>query len=351
MEKHCASTIKMLLAVLVSLSLLMSIPAATCAAEEPIIMKINIPAPETHPAAVATAKFAEMVEEKSEGRLKVTLYYGGALYRDDDTQYAAIRSNVIQSGPSTGSRLAGLVPVATLYELPFIFDSKEHARRFFYGPEGYGMKGPGTKALQPHYRKKGFVLLGMQIYPPQNFLCSKGFLVKPADYEGVKFRIRQSKIAADNVSALGGNPQPIPYMETYTALQLKTVDAAECPLIVMFAAKWHETANYITMSKHSMLLGALLVNAKWYDNLPADLRAIIDESVGPTMNGHFYQFGQKAEASMPAAMKKSNPKIQFKELTKAERAVLKKIQQPVIDKYKKNIPQEIWDAIEETRPE
>lgn len=348
MAKTNRTFINNLLAVVIGISMFVILPTTTWA--KTYTMKFNIPAPKTHPAAVAVTKFKEMVEKKSQGRINVKLYFGGSLYRDDDTQYSAVRSNVIQAGPSTGSRMAGLVPAAAFYELPFVFDSKEHARRFFYGPKGYAMKGPGTKALRKHYRKKGFRLLAVQIYPMQNFISSKGFLVAPEDYKGVKFRIRQSKIAAENTTALGGSPQPIAYMESYTALQLKTVDAAECPLIVIFAAKWHETGNYVTMSKHSALLGPVIMNAKWFDKLPKDLQAIIDEAAGATINAYFYVFGQKAEAAMPTLMKKGNPDIQFKELTMSQRAVLKKMQQSVVNKYKKDIPQDVWDAVETTRP-
>ncbi|MBU0544529.1 MAG: TRAP transporter substrate-binding protein [Proteobacteria bacterium] len=296
--------------------------------------------PSMHPLSQAIGMFGKKLEENSGGRFKVDIYWGGSLYKDDNTQYSALRSNVIQMCEVSGGRMGGEIPETFLMEFPFVFDSMEHVYRFF--------DKEGKNLFEPLYLKKGYKLIGFWPYGFQNFVSSKGFLAKKEDFKGVKLRIRPSKIVAAQMENLGASAQVIPYMETYNALQLKVVDGAECPLSVIQAVKWHETGDYITISRHSLLFAAMLVNPKFYDSLPADLRKIFDDTFKEVTEVE-HKIQEEVEYKMPWIMMSERPSLQFKWLTEKERSGLKEIVKPVWNTFGKDISKEFYDAIEKSR--
>ena len=283
-------------------------------AEKPILIKFNYPGPKSppslHPLSQAIDYLGKKLEENSGGRFKVDIYWAASLYKDDPTQYAALRSNVIQMCEVSGGRLGGEIPETFLMEFPFMFSDMNHTYRF--------LDGAGKKLFEPLYLKKGYKLMGFWPYGFQNFVSSKGFLADPKDFVGVKLRIRPSKIVAAQMEALGASAQPIPYMETYNALQLKTVDGAECPLAVIQAVKWHETGDFITISRHSLLFAAILVNPKFYDGLPADLKKIFNDTFAEATKFE-HEIQESVEYKMPWIMMSERPVLQFKWLTEKER--------------------------------
>lgn len=298
--------------------------------------------PSMHPLSQAIGMLGEKLEKNSNGRFKVDIYWGASLYKDDPTQYSALRSNVIQMAEVSGGRLGGEIPETFLMEFPFAFADMDHVYRF--------LDGQGMELFEPLYLKHGYKLVGFWPYGFQNFVCSKGFLAEPKNFEGVKLRIRPSKIVAAQMEALGASAQAIPYMETYNALQLKTVDGAECPLAVIQAVKWHETGDYITISRHSLLFAAILVNPKFYDGLPADLQKIFDDTFKEvTQAEHIIQ--EEVEYKMPWIMMSERPSLQFKWLTEKERGVLKKQVSPVWDQFGKTIDKKFYKALDSSRKE
>ena len=313
-------------------------------AEKTYHIKFNYAGPKSppsmHPLSQSIGLLAEKLEANSNGRFKVDVYWGASLYKDDHTQYSALRSNVIQMAEISGGRLGGEIPETFLMEFPFAFSDMGHVYRF--------LDGKGMKLFEPLYMKRGYKLVGFWPYGFQNFVNNKGFLAKPADFKGVKLRIRPSKIVASQMEALGASAQVVPYMETYMALQLGTVNGAECPLAVIQAVKWHETGDYITISRHSLLFAAIVVNPKFYNKLPSDLKKIFDDTFAEVTKKE-HQIQEEVEYKMPWIMMSERPSLQFKWLTEKERNVLKETVAPVWTQYGKSISQKFYDALESTR--
>ena len=312
----------------------------------PITIKFNYAGPKSppsmHPLSQAIGYLGQKLEENSNGQFKVDVYWGASLYNDDPKQYAALRSNVIQMCEVSGGRLGGEIPETFLMELPFAFKDMGHVYRF--------MDGPGKELFEPLYMKHGYKLLAFWPYGFQNFVCSKGFLEKPEDFKGVKLRIRPSKIVAAQMEALGASAQVIPYMETYNALQLGTVDGAECPLAVIQAVKWHETGDYITISRHSLLFAAIIVNPKFYNDLTDEQKKILEDTIADA-TAFEHKTQEDVEYKMPWIMISERPQLQFKWLTDKQREVLQKTVQPVWDQFGGNIGKEFFDALEATKNE
>lgn len=313
-------------------------------AAEPYLIKMNIPGPpsppSTHTVSWGAALLAKKLEQNSGGRLKVKIYWMGSLYKDDATQFAALKDNIIQMCEVSGGRLGLEVPASFLPALPFAFSDMNHVHRFLYGKS--------FKLFEPYYAERGYKLGALWQYGMQNFLCSKRFLAKPEDFKGIKLRVRQSKLAASTMQAFGASAQAIPYMETYTALQLGTVDGAELALGAAHHVKWHELTDYITMSRHSLLYCSILINPDFYNGLPPDLKKIMDDTI-KDVKEFLFTYQEDSEHKMPWIMMSERPSIQFKWLTEKERAALKEKTKPVWDEYTKRIPKNLLDALEETR--
>jgi len=354
MQKRWMTVLTVLLFAVTLMVGLTTLPTETLAKDKPILVKItnNIPKypPSRNPGSMYFEFFARKLEENSKGRFKTKIFWAGSLYKDDATQYAAIRDNVIQVGLSTGGRMGAEIPEINLYALPFMFKNMEHIRRFYYGPKGFNAQGgPAAKLYDPLFEKKGYKLISFIPAGFQDFISSKGFLEKPEDFKGIKFRVRPSKLAADIMEAFGGSAMVIPFMESYTALSLGTVDGAECPLYLMFATKWYETANYITISRHSMMNVAMLTNPIFYNSLPADLKKVWIDTFEEA-NKFFFKILQNMEMKMPWIMMSQKPSVQFKWLSEEQRGELKEHVKPLLDKYRKIIPKKFWEAVEATRP-
>ncbi len=316
------------------------VSTATVQADDPILVKFNYAGPESppsmHPLSQAIGLFGKKLEENSQGRFKVKIFWNASLYKDNQEQYDALKANTIQMCEVSGGRLGDEIPETFLMELPFIFNDMKHVYSFLWGS--------GKKLFEPLYLEKGYKLMGFWPYGFQNFVCRKGFLAKPEDFKGVKLRIRPSDIVKAQMKALGAEAKVIPYMETYDALKNKEVDGAECPLSVIHAVKWHETGDYITISEHSLLFAAMLVNPDFYNGLPDDLKKIFDDTFKEVTDFEL-KTQEELEKKMEGIMKKERPALKFKRLTNAEREVLKERCQTVWKQYSQKIPKEFFDAV------
>jgi TRAP-type mannitol/chloroaromatic compound transport system substrate-binding protein len=113
----------------------------------------------------------------------------------------------------------------------------------------------------------------------------------PADFKGMKMRIQSSKVLDAQMRALGANPQVLAFSEVYQALQTGVVDGTENPPSNMYTQKMHEVQKHVTVSNHGYLGYAVIVNKKFWDGLPADIRTA----------------AEKARCAMPPPMKRRSP--------------------------------------------
>jgi C4-dicarboxylate-binding protein DctP len=97
----------------------------------------------------------------------------------------------------------------------------------------------------------------------------------PADFKGVKMRIQSSKVLDAQMRTLGANPQVMAFSEVYQALQTGVVDGTENPPSNLFTQKMHEVQKHVTVSDHGYLGYAVIVNKKFWDGLPADVRTAL----------------------------------------------------------------------------
>lgn len=224
---------------------------------------------EEHPAVQGMYKFAELMEEKSGGRIHMDVFHSAQLSSDRDS-IEGMQMNTIQSSIMVTAPLAGFTGVFLPFDLPFLLDGNEEARAVCDSEVGQDM----LVALE----EIGMKGLGFMEYGMRNTTNSKRPIETPADLVGIKIRTMENSVHMDAFRAMGADPTPMAFGELFTALQQKTIDAQENPLSVITSSKFNECQTYLSMTEHLYSAAPLLVSKTAYDELPADLQAVVDEA-------------------------------------------------------------------------
>jgi len=242
----------------------------TSQAQAPIIIKFShVVAPDT-PKGKGAQKFKELAEERTKGKVKVELYPNSQLYKDKEEMEALQLGSVQMLAPS----LAKFGPLGVkefeVFDLPFVFKDQAAFRAVTDGPVGADLfkklEPKGIKGLA--YWDNGF-----------HIMSANKPLHKVADFKGLKMRIQSSKVLDAQMRALGAIPQVMAFSELYQALQSGVVDGTEGVPSNFLTQKTYEVQKHTTISNHGHLAYAVIVNKKFWDGLPADVRAELESSI------------------------------------------------------------------------
>jgi len=157
-----------------------------------------------------------------------------------------------------------------VFDLPYIFPNKETLYRTMDGEIG--------KKLFAKLESKG--ILGLA-YWDNGFkqMSANRPLRTPEDFKGLKMRIQSSKVLEAQMRALGANPQVMAFSEVYTALQQGVVDGTKNPVSNFYTQKMHEVQKHLTISDHGYLGYAVIVNKRFWEVLPKDIRATLEQAM------------------------------------------------------------------------
>ncbi|MEW6045448.1 MAG: TRAP transporter substrate-binding protein [Bacillota bacterium] len=218
---------------------------------------------------VAATKFAELLEQKTNGRLKVRVFPGGQLGQETEViqqvQAGTIEMTIIGHDP-----LAQFAPITTLLSMPYLLRDHDQAFRVLEGPVG--------KEIERALREKRLRVLGWGNNGARVYTNNRRPIEKPEDLRGLKIRSPQSPVNLAITEALGGIPVAMPYGEVYTALQQKTIDGQENAVINIYPAKLHEVQRYMSMTHHLLSFVVLVVNDNFFNSLPADIQKAMQEA-------------------------------------------------------------------------
>jgi C4-dicarboxylate-binding protein DctP len=239
-------------------------------AQGPIVIKFSHVVSVDTPKGKAAERFKELAEKATKGRVKIELYPNSTLYKDKEELEALQLGAVQMLAPS----LAKFGPLGVkefeVFDLPYIFPTKDVLYRVTEGPIGKGL----MKKLEP----KGIVGLGFWDNGFKVMSANKPIHL-PADLKGQKLRIQSSKVLDAQMRALGASPQVLAFSEVYRALQTGVVDGTENPPSNLYTQKMHEVQKHVTMTNHGYLGYAVIVNKKFWDGLPADIRSELDAAM------------------------------------------------------------------------
>jgi C4-dicarboxylate-binding protein DctP len=290
----------------------------TAFAQSPIVIKFSHVVAIDTPKGKAAEFFAKRAGELTKGKVKVEVYPNSQLYKDKEEMEALQLGSVQMLAPSL-SKFAPLgVKEFEVFDLPFIFDDYNDLHKITQGPVGAALlkklESRGITGLS--YWDNGFKV--MSANKPLRFV---------EDYKGQKMRIQSSKVLDAQMRSVGALPQVMAFSETYQALQTGVVDGTENPPSNLFTQKMHEVQKHVSVTNHGYLGYAVVVNKKFWDGLPADIRAALTKAMVESTkvaNDVAFQDNQDALAKVKASGKTS-----VYVPTNAERFLLKKAMIPV----------------------
>ena len=309
------------------------------AADAPIVIKFSHVVATNTPKGQAAEKFKELAEKYTAGKVKVEVYPNSQLYKDKE-ELEALQLGAVQMLAPSNSKFGPIgVKEFEVFDLPYILPDIATLRKVTDGPLGAKL----LKLLEP----KGMTGLA---YWDNGFkeLSANKKLLAPADYRGVKFRIQSSKVLEAQFRSLGAIPQVMAFSEVYQALQTGVVDGQENTWSNMYTQKMHEVQKYITQTNHGYIGYVVVTNKKFWDGLPADIRAQCEKAMKEaTAFGNSQS--QKENDDALAEIKKSG-KSEIITLTPEQDAAMRKAMEPVYKDVANRVGQGLIDEfLKETR--
>lgn len=281
-------------------------------AEGPIVIKFSHVVAVDTPKGKAAEYFKKLAEERTGGKVKIEVYPNSQLYKDKEEMEALQLGAVQMLAPS----LAKFGPLGVkefeLFDLPYIFSDYAALHRVTEGPIGQQL----LSKLEP----KGIKGLAFWDNGFKEMSANKP-LKAPADFRGLKMRIQSSKVLDAQMRALGANPQVMAFSEVYQALQTGVVDGTENPVSNLYTQKMHEVQKYLTLSDHGYLGYAVIVNKKFWDGLPTDVRTALEGAMKESTR--YANAIAKQENDEALAKVKASGKTQVITLTPQEKTAWK----------------------------
>jgi len=318
----------------IALSLVVGSMSLLSHAQQVINIKFSHVVAADTPKGKASEFFAKRAGELTKGKVKVDVYPNSQLYKDKEEMEALQIGAVQMLAPS----LAKFGPLGVkefeVFDFPFIFDDTAELHKVTQGPVGASLlaklDSKGVKGLA--FWDNGF----------KSFSANTPLKVA-ADFKGKKFRIQSSKVLEEQIRALGGIPQVMAFSEVYQALQTGVVDGTENPISNFYSQKMHEVQKNLSITNHGYLGYAVIVNKKFWDGLPADVRSQLEQAMKEaTVLAN--KIAQEENDHALEGVKKAG-KTAVYVLTKEERMALKKTLAPVHAKMADRVGKDLLDAI------
>jgi tripartite ATP-independent transporter DctP family solute receptor len=214
-------------------------------------------------------KFAEMVEELSGGELKIQVYHNSALGGDTELIESCQCGDIPFVVQNTAPEVS-YMPRLCLFDAPCVFSNLDELHAVLDNEEF-------MEKINQIYADGGFRLLGMA---DQNFrvMSANKEITQMSDFSGIKIRTMENSYHMAFWSAIGANPTPMAFSELFVGLEQHTVDAQENPYEVIVSNGFYEVQDYVIETNHLPHLLALITNEDFYNDLPDDQKAIIDEA-------------------------------------------------------------------------
>lgn len=252
-----------------------------------------------NPKADASLKFAELVAQKTSGRVKIEVG-GSAQYGDDVEALTSMRLGTLAFSANSQGSTSGVIPQFAVLGLPFLFQDLPQAWKVLDGPVG--------EKLAADAKAKGLILLALWDNGIRHTSNNVRPIEKPEDLAGVKVRTPPDPITVDIFKALGANPTPMAFSELYIALQQGVVDGQENPLMNIYSSKLYEVQKFISLTAHKYEATPLFASAVVFNTLPkADQQAVLDAAAEAGKLNR--EMSQKADNELRGKMEDASVKF------------------------------------------
>ena len=274
-----------------------------------------------HPVSMGVKRFAELVEKKSGGKMKVQEFPASTL-GNEMQQQSALQGGVQEMTAPATTSLVGIVKEFGVIDFPFSISSYQQADALLDGPLG--------QALIAKLPEKGLVSLGYWDLGFRNVTNSRRAIAKPEDLDGLKLRVIPNPVFIDTFKAFKANPVPMPFAELYGALESKAVDGQENPFAVILSNKFFEVQKFVSATNHVYATNIILVSKRFWDKLSPAEQKIMQDAANESRS---YQREVSRAAAQKAVAELQAKGMQFNEVPAAEQARMAQIAKTATDKF------------------
>lgn len=279
------------------------------------------------------AKFKELIEKESNGRIKMQIFPDGQV-GNDQSMMDSLKLGTLDMMVTSSAPIANTTKTFLVFDLPFLFNSEKMADAVLDGPAGQEiletLKGTGLIGLV--YWENGF----------RNITNSKRAINTPEDLKGLKIRTMQNPIHLDSFKLWGANPVPMPFNEVFTALEQKVIDGQENPNTLIYDAGFYEAQKYLTISRHFYTPFVLMIGQKSWDKLSAADQALV-KKVAEATKAYERQVNRENNAKYLDLMKKKG--IAINEISAQDLDKFKVSAKEIYERYSKDIGKERLDKV------
>lgn len=325
---------KKIVALLLVAAFVMCSAGAVLAADKIVVRVAHTIAPDSH-YNMGLLHLGELLNERTKGQIELQVFHSAQLGSERDAvegvSMGTLEMTLVSSAP-----LANFTDKFMVFNLPFIIRDRQKAYAWMDGPDGQNI----LDSLLP----KNMVGLGIWENGFRNLTNSKKAVMEPADMSGLKIRLMENPIHVATFKTLGAYPVPMPFGELFTALQQKTVDGQENPLIIIYTSKFYEVQDYVSLTGHFYAPAILIVNKQFWENtLNDDLRKIFIECEKEARQWE-RQFSIDNEKKLAAKLKEQGMTVLEPDKAKWVEAV-----QPVYKQFEEKVGKDVIASLIEAQ--
>lgn len=291
-----------------------------------MVLKYGHVAPPKHGQHVGCLAFAEYVKEKTQGEIQIDVFPMGQL-GGERSMVEQVQSGVLDMCSSTTAVLSNFVPEVSLFDLCFLWPSREVGYKVIDDPEF-------KKIFFDLFPKKGMVAVGYTENDMRDITNIKRPIRKPEDMKNLKIRVMESPVYLDAFRQLGTSPVPMPFPEVYNALQQGVIDAQDNPIMTSVLMKFTEVCPYATLTNHILTECIIVVKEGLWERLTPEQRQIFREAADMGIKVNRESCRELRERLIKEVEAKG---LKIERLSKEERRAFMDELKPVHKKYEKKI--------------
>ena len=272
-------------------------------------------------------KFVEIIEDKSKGEIRCNIHFYGELGTSGEIT-KLLQKGDLQFAFQSPGHLGSYIPEVQVFSIHYLFPTD------FNLLEKILRKGPNTyNVLGKYYRKNKLELLSIIEEGWQIWTANKP-LRKPADFDGITFRVMSSPFLITAYRLYGAYVMTVPYGQIYSDLELGRIDAETQPFFAIQEMKFYEVQDFMIKANQLPFIGTFAANHDFIKGLPQNIRTMIDNAIEEA-NEYIFDFEPKLNEQRKQMIMEAKPSMQYIELTDEEIAVFREKAKPLRQKYLK----------------
>ncbi|PSL47011.1 C4-dicarboxylate-binding protein DctP [Salsuginibacillus halophilus] len=289
---------------------------------------------ENTPKGRAAVRFAQKVEEKTDGWVEVNVHPNGLRYEAQE-EFDALQNNQVDFIAPAFSEIAVRDESWMIMDLPYAFTDYDEVSKAYEGKIGEklfeSIEARGYKPLD--FWDNGFKQLTNDVHPIED----------PQDMSNLSFRVMPSEVLNDTMNQLGAAPENAPFNEVYSMLNEGIVDGTENTLSNIYSKGFYTEQKYLTKSNHNYLGYAVLMNPTTWRTLPSDYQSSIQEAMDETTE---WLEGYAQTMNEEMSTRVTNASIKVTRLTDSDIEKWRQELQPVYNRYRNEIGHELMFELE-----